>query len=203
MKKTAFDAFETNALLYQEKYMDLHLYDDTYDAFLERLKPDASVLELGCGPGNVTRYLLDKRPDLKLFATDFSPKMLSLAESNVPNASFRQMDARQIASLSEKFDATVCGFIAPYLERSALLKLIADCEKLLSADGSLYLSTIEGEYENSGWQSSSDGRSSTIVYLYPASDVKEMLFQNGFSAVSISRKSFGDSSHLIFIAGFS
>ncbi|MBD3580922.1 hypothetical protein [Flavobacterium selenitireducens] len=55
MKKTALDTFEYNALLYQTKYMDLDLYDDTYDAFLAELPHGAKLLELGCGPGNITR----------------------------------------------------------------------------------------------------------------------------------------------------
>lgn len=183
--------------------MDLDLYDDTYLRFLSDLKKDARLLELGCGPGNITRQLLKNRPDLKILATDFSPRMIELAKSNVPTVDFRQADAKQISTISEQFDAIVCGFITPYLDRSEVGKLLSDCAKLLISGGKLYLSTLEGDHEKSGWQSSSDGKSSTIVYLYSISDIKEMLFQNGFSYLSILRKCLNNDSHLIFISDFS
>lgn len=39
--------------------MDLDLYNDTYDAFCQAVyKPGARIFEIGCGPGNITRYVL-------------------------------------------------------------------------------------------------------------------------------------------------
>lgn len=202
MKKTALETFDHNALLYQQKYMDLDMYDDTYDAFLAGLQTSARLLELGCGPGNITRYLLEKRPDLQILATDFSPKMIELAKSNVPDADFRQTDAKEILALNERFDGIVCGFIAPYLDRTELSKLISDCEKMLTENGKLYLSTIDGQHEHSDWQNSSDGASSTMVFLYSEPDIRSMLYQNGFRSIEVFRKAFGNSTHLIFLAAF-
>jgi ubiquinone/menaquinone biosynthesis C-methylase UbiE len=51
---------------YQDVFMDLSLYDDSYDAFCALLqKKDATILELGCGPGNITKYLLIKDQTIK------------------------------------------------------------------------------------------------------------------------------------------
>jgi 2-polyprenyl-3-methyl-5-hydroxy-6-metoxy-1,4-benzoquinol methylase len=67
--------------------MDLSLYDESYDDFCQLLqKKNASILEIGCGPGNVTKYLLGKRPDYKIHATDAAPSMLALAKINNPTA---------------------------------------------------------------------------------------------------------------------
>ncbi|HRD09062.1 MAG TPA: class I SAM-dependent methyltransferase, partial [Saprospiraceae bacterium] len=44
------------------------------------------LLDLGCGPGNVSRYLIDKIPWLRVEAIDLSPAMVALAQNNLPTA---------------------------------------------------------------------------------------------------------------------
>ena len=43
------------------------------------------VLELGCGPGNLSKQLLSLRPDLKITATDLAPDMLEIAQETNPS----------------------------------------------------------------------------------------------------------------------
>ncbi|NUY80006.1 class I SAM-dependent methyltransferase [Flavobacterium sp. MAH-1] len=203
MKKSALEIFNDNALKYQHKFMYLDLYDDSYDAFLSNLKPNAHVLEVGCGPGNITRYLLEKRPDLNLLATDFAPNMIELAQANNPKATCRLLDARRILDLNDRYDAIVCGFVAPYFSSEELETFIQNVSKISNNDGSLYLSVIEGEYSQSGWQHSSDGKSSTMVYLYSEADLEKMLSRNGFETKHVFRKAYAESTHLIFVAAIS
>lgn len=200
MKKSALEIFNDNALRYQDKFMDMNLYNDSYDAFLNSLKPNAHMLEVGCGPGNITRYLLEKRPDLDLIATDFAPNMIELAQANNPNAACRLLDARRILELNDRFDGVVCGFVAPYFQEDELETFIQDVSKTSNSNASLYLSAIEGEYSQSGWQHSSDGKSSTMVYFYSEADLEKMLSKNGFEIRHVFRKAYSDSTHLIFVA---
>ncbi|MCK6692047.1 MAG: class I SAM-dependent methyltransferase, partial [Thermoanaerobaculia bacterium] len=59
--KTAVDIFDKHARLYQDKYMDTSMYHDTFDAFCDNItRQNAEILELACGPGNITAYLLKK-----------------------------------------------------------------------------------------------------------------------------------------------
>lgn len=51
--------------------MDVTLYQDTLVVFAATVANErAEILELACGPGNVTRYLLDKCPGWKILGTD-------------------------------------------------------------------------------------------------------------------------------------
>lgn len=200
MKLSTVEVFDTNALKYENKFMHLELYNATYDALLQNLKPGSAILELGCGPGNITRYLLDKRPDLKILATDFSEKMVELATKNLPEAEVLRLDAKEILSLNRKFDAVVCGFIAPYFSREELQKLIADCAAVSNGEAVLYISCIEGEYEKSGWMASSDGKVSAFVHYYSANDIGGMLAQAGFYEVNKFEVQYGNDVHLIFTA---
>jgi trans-aconitate methyltransferase len=85
--KETFDTWNKVARLYQEKFMDLDLYDDTYDTFCDEVNiENATILEIGCGPGNITKYILNKRPDFIIDGIDISPNMIELAKTNNPTA---------------------------------------------------------------------------------------------------------------------
>ncbi|HKC68335.1 MAG TPA: class I SAM-dependent methyltransferase, partial [Bacteroidia bacterium] len=65
--QNTFETWNKLAHNYQGKFMDFDLYDDTYNTFCQLLeKPNAKIFEIGCGPGNITRYLLTKHPDFKI-----------------------------------------------------------------------------------------------------------------------------------------
>ena len=193
------------ARVYQEKFMDLDLYDATYDLFCSYLaQPGARVFEIGCGPGNVTKYLLAKRPDLKIEAIDSSLNMIELARINNPTASFRVMDARDLHSHSGPYDGILCGFCLPYLSKEECEALIKQSAALLKAGGILYLSVIEGDYSRSGYETGSTG-DSLYVYHHEAAYLQDYLHKNGFEPLNLERrpyqKSGGEQSvHAIFIA---
>jgi SAM-dependent methyltransferase len=46
---------------YVQKFMDLGLYRESFNELLNLLPPNASILELGCGPGNVVKYLKSRK----------------------------------------------------------------------------------------------------------------------------------------------
>src|SRR5690606_38021251 len=92
-----FQTWDKVAEVYQDIFMDMALYNNTYDAFCSLIRnPNPRIFEIGCGPGNITRYLLSKRPDFKIEAIDIAPKMIKLAKTNNPQATFRVMDCREI-----------------------------------------------------------------------------------------------------------
>jgi 2-polyprenyl-3-methyl-5-hydroxy-6-metoxy-1,4-benzoquinol methylase len=184
--KKAVAIFDKLAMHYQNKYMNVDLYADGLDRFCDALAPNASVLELACGPGNVTRYLLDKRPDLQILGTDLAPKMIALARTNNPEARFEIMDCRDIAQLQQQYDGVVCAFCLPYLSREETVRLIADSAKKLNPGGLIYISTIEDNYAKSGWKTGSTG-DQMYQYFYEGDDLVDILKANGFEVVHIDR----------------
>jgi trans-aconitate methyltransferase len=146
------------AHLYQSKFMQFELYNQSYDLFCDLLiQPSAKILELGCGPGNITRYLLDKRPDFNILATDYAPNMVETAQQNNPEAQCISLDCRDIAQLDGPFDGMVAGFVIPYLSPTELLDFMRDAAAILAPGGLLYLSFVEGTAEESGYKTGSNG----------------------------------------------
>ena len=203
--KNTFQIWNQLASKYEDKFMDLDLYNDTYDFFCEQIKKsNATIFEIGCGPGNITKYLLSKRPDFKITATDVAPNMVESAQRNNPSAICKVMDCREMDTVTEKFDGVVCGFCMPYLSKEDCQKLIADSARVLNDSGVIYFSAIEGDYEKSNYETSSDGQNTMFVYLHQEDYLRGFLLQNGFEIIAIERKTYPKNDqvgiHLILIA---
>lgn len=157
--KETFETWNNIAPIYQDKFMKMDLYNDTYDFICNFIdKPDAKLLEIGCGPGNITKYLISKRPDFDIFGIDIAPNMIELAKQNNPSAQFAVMDCREINKLDTKFDGIIGGFCLPYMTQEEIIELLAHSYNLLNSNGLLYLSFVEGEQEKSGFKAGSGGR---------------------------------------------
>ncbi|UTW68268.1 class I SAM-dependent methyltransferase [bacterium SCSIO 12643] len=166
------------AQLYEDKFMYLDLYDDTYQTFCDSLAiENASVLELGCGPGNITKHLLRLKPDLQILATDVSEQMIIRASKNNPGINARILDCRNLESIHQKFDGIMCGFTIPYLSKSDCKHLIYNCHQLLRENGILYLSFVPGDYTKSGFISGSTGER-TYFYYHDTNILKQTLESN-------------------------
>ena len=188
--KISLEVFDKFAKQYQDKFMDMDLYHDTFNLFCDLIsKEGADILEIACGPGNITKYLLKRRVDLKIYGIDLSPNMLTLAKVNNPGAEFELMDARDISALQGKYDGIICGFGLPYLSKEESLKLIQDSANLLKIGGVLYLSTMEDEYSKSGIKRSSSGNE-VYIYYHQSNYLIESLRDNGFEIIDLRRQNY-------------
>lgn len=178
-----FDTWNKIAHIYRDRFMDLDLYNETYDCFCELVPAKgAGILEIGCGPGNITRYLLGKRPDFDMTGIDVAPDMLELARQHNPSARFLAMDCRDLRQLDARYDGIVCGFCIPYISQEDITTLFRDCHELLSADGLLYLSFVEGDPEASGYQTGSSGLR-LFFYYHTRDHIMQELDRNNFVPV--------------------
>lgn len=180
--KETFDTWNNIASLYQDKFMNLDLYNDTYNFICSSIdKPNAKLLEIGCGPGNITKYLLSKRPDFDIFGIDIAPNMVELAKKNNPTASFAVMDTRQINSLDQKYDGIIVGFCLPYLSSAESNELISNAYDLLNDNGLIYLSFVEGDPDKSDFKVGSAGR--FYFQYHTLDDLMTKLIETNFDQI--------------------
>lgn len=184
--QVAVSLFDKLAVGYRDKYMDQTLYDHSFDLFCEQVEQEgAKILEIGCGPGNITRYLLKKRPDFQILGTDLAPRMLELAREHNPKADFQLLDGREIGKVKQTFDGIVSGFFFPYLSKEEVIIFIKEASQRLNENGILYISTMEDDYSRSGPVSPSSGGPETIFMHYHQEDyITEALQNNGFHLVN-------------------
>jgi 2-polyprenyl-3-methyl-5-hydroxy-6-metoxy-1,4-benzoquinol methylase len=186
--KNSVSIFNKLAHEYQNKFMDVSLYHDTFNLFCDNIhQQNAEVLELACGPGNITKYLLSRRRDLRILGIDLAPNMIGLAKTNNPGAEFKVMDCREIAGLQTNYDAVMCGFCLPYLSKEESLKLINDASQLLNPGGIIYISTMEDDYARSGFKKGSAG-DEIFMHYHESAYLIAALEKNGFKLLDLQRK---------------
>lgn len=188
--KIAVDIFNKLATGYQEKFMDVSLYHDSLDVFCNAIKKEKpEILELACGPGNITKYLLNKRPDFKILGSDLAPNMIELAKINNPTADFELMDCRAITNLDQKYDGILCGFGLPYLSKEEAIQFIKDASRNLNENGILYISTMEDNNTKSGFKTGSTG-DKMYQNFHQADYLIKALEENELKIIHLERKEY-------------
>ncbi|WP_242132936.1 class I SAM-dependent methyltransferase [Aestuariivivens marinum] len=181
-----FNTWNNIAKVYENKFMDLNVYNHTYDYICQTItKAKAKLLDVGCGPGNITKYLLSKRPDFNILGIDIASNMVELATKNNPSANFAVMDNRDIAKLDTSFDGVIGGFCLPYLSQKECNVFISSTYNLLNTNGLIYLSFVEGEPNESNFKSNNAGR--VFFYFHKLMDLKHQLKKARFSNIKTFR----------------
>lgn len=110
------------------------------------LKPDATVLELGPGPGYYSPGIARAIPHGKLILVDVQPEMLDmarirLAEQGIDTVEFRQGDASYIPADSDSIDAVLLASVLGEVpDRLACLREIS---RILKSDGVLTITEFK------------------------------------------------------------
>jgi 2-polyprenyl-3-methyl-5-hydroxy-6-metoxy-1,4-benzoquinol methylase len=173
------------AQIYEDKFMNLDLYNETYDLFCEAIEiENPKILELGCGPGNITKYIHAIRPYFAIEAVDAASNMIELAKKNCPSVNFKVMDVRLISQLRSKYEGIICGFCIPYISHSELTQLITDANHLLTQSGVLYLSFVDGNYSDSGFMTGSTG-DRTYFYYHSLVGITKLLEKQNFKILHL------------------
>lgn len=178
--KDSVATFSKLAAGYAEKYFHLQLYDCYLERFAKRIGRRASVLDVACGPGNVSAFLAVRRPDLTLLGIDLAEGMISQARLRVPSAQFLVSDCRDIGNLGQVFDAAAFAFGLSYLTDADASRFFCSLNASLANSAVLYLSTITGEPGMSGFELASSGDRVYMVYRR-ASEVLAMVERAGYT----------------------
>ncbi|MGE8723367.1 class I SAM-dependent methyltransferase [Leptospira terpstrae] len=192
------------ANLYAEKFMDFELYNETYDFFCLNLPINANVLEFGCGPGNITKFIKNKRNDLNILGTDISKNMIEIAKKNNPSCNFHVSDIRKFNIHQSKYQGIISGFCLPYLSNSDLENLIPKLYSSLANNGILYLSFVEGNPIESGIKIGRDGKKLYFFY-HDKKLVSNILSINHFNIEKSFNLDYQNNdksvdNHIVFIA---
>ncbi|MBL8061392.1 MAG: ubiquinone/menaquinone biosynthesis methyltransferase [Anaerolineales bacterium] len=77
---------------------------------LTRLRPHASLLDLGTGTGDLAREALTQYPKARVTAADFTLEMMRVGKKN-GDLNFSSADALNLPFKEKTFDAVVSGFL--------------------------------------------------------------------------------------------
>jgi ubiquinone/menaquinone biosynthesis C-methylase UbiE len=189
--KLTIQAYDSCSANFEKTFMDLKLYKDNLDEFSNLLPFRAKILDLGCGPGNITRLLMEKKRNFKMLGVDLSQEMINLATRNVPLASFLVGDIRNLSFLEKDFDAVIAAFCIVHLSNEEASNFIHDINCLLKSEGVIYLSCIQGS--NSTYTKTSFSPNHEIFFNHFSEEfIVEALTDNGFTVLNCFNQDYSE-----------
>ena len=96
------------------------------------------ILDLGCGTGRHTIYLL--KNDFEVYGCDASESALKIAKEIIKNAEFKKCDMTFLPYENNFFDGILCHFVIQHGKIEQIKKAISEIHRVLRKDGTLYLS---------------------------------------------------------------
>lgn len=171
-------AFDQNAKVYADKFHDQSAYLPAVARFADGLNKHPKIVELGCGPGNLSRLVVDKCQPSSYSGVDLAPNMIELFKARFPNFE-GSVSSIQAYTLPEKFDAIVLGFCLPYLNPEEVQDLFKRVFAGLTNNGKVYLSWILGD-NHSKLSTSSDGEHQLMMYYYSHGFITDIQEKYGF-----------------------
>lgn len=118
-------------------------FTEVQDKFLEKLNPDAYILDFGCGAGRDTKYFL--RRGYQIDAIDGSEQLCRIA-SKYTGIKVRQMLFQELDE-KEKYDGIwACASIL-HLPKKQLREVLKNMYAALKSKGWIYTSFKYGEFE--------------------------------------------------------
>lgn len=145
-------------------------------AYFQKLLPQGSVLEIGCGTGNEAILLREMGYDY--LGTDISDGMLAIARERCPEATFVCHDFRKPVDFIE-FDG-ILGFASLlHLEKDEMIPTLTTLKQQLSSRGIALFTLKEGE----GTEVDAKGR---FYSYYSPEELAQILIDSGFNIIDIT-----------------
>ncbi|NEO29946.1 MAG: class I SAM-dependent methyltransferase [Symploca sp. SIO3C6] len=129
-------------------FSDTHNQQEACFNLMEKLlefipEKTGTILDVGCGLGATTSYLLKYYSPAEVLGINISSKQLERCRVNAPNCNFMEMDAVEMKFEDNKFDNIICVEAALYFDTRE--KFIKEAWRVLKPGGNLILADIISE----------------------------------------------------------
>jgi ubiquinone/menaquinone biosynthesis C-methylase UbiE len=142
-------SYDQVARAYADQGMD-DLTDKPFDRdilveFARRVGSSGKVLDLGCGPGRVTRFLHEQGPDTT--GIDLSPEMVATARSRFPELRFEMASMFELPYPDGAMDGLVAMYSIIHIPRADQPALFRELRRVLAPGGWLLLAFHLGQQD--------------------------------------------------------
>jgi SAM-dependent methyltransferase len=150
MKKPIQDtqnSYDQVATEYAEKFKD-EMDDKPFDrACLDRLAREVGSLgpicDLGCGPGQIARYL--HRQGVDTLGVDLSPRMVAEARRLNPEIHFHQGDMLSLPDADDSWGGIAAFYCILHIPREQIIDALRELKRVLKHGGVLLLTFHIGD----------------------------------------------------------
>lgn len=155
------------------------------DEFAADVRGRGLVCELGCGPGQVARYLRDR--GVEMCGIDLSPEMVNHARRLNPDITFTQGDMLALDAADAAFAGLVSFYAVIHLRREEVVRALKEMWRVLRPDAPVLLSFHggAGELRRAEWYGEPV---SVFVTLFSGEEMSGYLTAASFGVEQVSTR---------------
>ncbi len=182
----AWDAVaEEYARKYQDEILLKPIVGEFIREFIADLPKDALICDMGCGPGQVARFL--RSEGRRACGIDLSPGMIAMAKQLNPEIPFSAADVL-VMNETELYDAIIGLYFVVNFPTELLPLVFQKLNRLIKPGGKLLLSFHSGGDElfrvESLWES---GKPLSFWFFRPET-ITKLLEENGFRVEAVKHR---------------
>lgn len=191
LEQTA-DSYDRVAATYAQHFVD-ELSHKPLDrallsTFIELAGTSAPIADIGCGPGQVARFLFDH--GAIALGIDLSPGMIAVAQAAHPGVEFRQGNILALPLADASLAAIVAFYAVVHLRPNEMDRAFQEFRRVLRPDGLLLLSFHIGTdriHRDEWW----DQPVELDFYFYDPLAIEAALVHSGFTVeMSLQRRPY-------------
>ncbi|MBV9617182.1 MAG: class I SAM-dependent methyltransferase [Ktedonobacteraceae bacterium] len=127
------------------KLEHLPLDCELLERFAAAVRDKGLVCDIGCGPGQVARYLHERR--VAVVGLDLSPRMVELARQLNPGITFQQGNMAKLKAQDASWAGIVAFYSIIHIPRSEVSAVLSEWWRVLQPGGLTLLSFHRGQQE--------------------------------------------------------
>lgn len=142
-QKDIINCYDKTAESYADKFSNeldgKHLDQILLKAFGRQNMDKGKLIDLGCGPGQTTKYLFDNGFQ-NILGTDLSAEMVKVATRLSPNIKFEQADLLQLQYSDNSFGSAIAFYAIVHFDYEQIKRALTEVKRVLSCNGDFLFS---------------------------------------------------------------
>lgn len=110
-------------------------------AFARLLRPGSTVVDIGCGAGQKTKYFLEQ--GFRVMATDISEQQIAITKREAPGADYHVLDLYHQADLGQQVDGLFLQAVLLHVPKREVVDVMRSMLPLLKPKGCVYIAVKE------------------------------------------------------------
>lgn len=176
----AVKTYDKIAQAYTKEFFEDKIDIKHLDRFLSLLPGGAKILDVGCGPGQFTKYFLKK--GFVAEGIDLSSEMLKIARKMVPKGVFKIMDMRKLKYPNKSFDGLCVAYSFYHIPSKQATGVLKGCNRVLKPNGIIILMLQKGKGEGIMPEPFNPKEKMFFKY-YQKGEIKNLLKKSGFKTI--------------------
>ena len=147
-QENIIDCYNKTARNYAHQYLheldEKHLDRILLQSFAKENVSKGKLIDLGCGPGQTTKYLVDCGVT-NITGADISPSMIDVAKSNNPDIHFETADILKLKYSNAAFGSAVAFYAIVHFDYGQLQTAFEEIKRVLAGGGEFLFSFHVGD----------------------------------------------------------